>query len=328
MVTTELTYRLYEDKDLEGVLQLWEHYSGWGAITHQQFEDWYLKTPYGPCLVVVAENEEGEIVGQIVFFPSVIYINGREEKAIRASAPIVNPTCRHQSLNHADHPALALIKFGMETGSKKGYEIVYSFPAQGWATLLKAFPRYGLQQMHVALYDCFAISLQAVNVQAVEEMGAGLLQSNFSEEYDRLWDDAVWELPIRCAIKRNAKWLQWKIFQHAVIEIRSKASRVLVGFVAVNKKSGLIVDMLARTNADLSNVLQATVHYLQSLNDGSELSGLNKLTGMLSSVTQAALENIPYTKENFTFAFSSTPLQDESLFESLAPENWYMMPND
>src|SRR5438309_1754146 len=115
-ITNKLTYREYEEKDLEAVLELWEHYSGWGAITREQFERWHFKTPYGSCLIVVAVNQEGEIMGQIVFSPSVIVINGKEVKAYRGSAPILDTECRRLSINRADHPAFGMIKFGMEAG--------------------------------------------------------------------------------------------------------------------------------------------------------------------------------------------------------------------
>jgi hypothetical protein len=36
----------------------------------------------------------------------------------------------------------------------------------------------------------------------------------------------------------------------------------LLGYVAINKSSGLIVDMLARTKEDLQEVLQSVVHCL------------------------------------------------------------------
>src|SRR6187200_2084133 len=114
MITAELTYRTYEDKDLPGILQLWEQYSGWGAITLEQFDKWYLQTPYGPCVVIVAVNNEEEIVGKIAFIPTVVNLNGREIKAIRGSAPILNPECRRFNLNQADHPAFAMIKEGMK----------------------------------------------------------------------------------------------------------------------------------------------------------------------------------------------------------------------
>src|SRR5437764_9393728 len=98
-ITDKLIYRIYEDKDMEAVLNLWEHYSGWGAITTEQFEKWHFHTPYGSCLIIVALNEHEKIIGQLVFSPSIVTINGKEVKAYRGSAPILNPECRQLSIN-------------------------------------------------------------------------------------------------------------------------------------------------------------------------------------------------------------------------------------
>ncbi|MBC7416935.1 MAG: hypothetical protein H7325_02110, partial [Pedobacter sp.] len=178
------------------------------------------------------------------------------------------------------------------------------------------------------LYDCFAIPLATANVPAIGSLTINVLQDNFSEEYDKLWEEATTQFPINCGIKRNAKWLQWKISHHAVFEIRSKSSKSLIGYTAINKKSGLLVDMLARTPEELKAVFQSTLHFLQHSNISRYTLAINKLTGMLTASTEDALSNIPYQKENFTFAFSSSPLQDLNLFEKLTPFNWYMMPND
>ena len=196
MITAELTYRTYEDKDLPGILQLWEQYSGWGAITLEQFDKWYLQTPYGPCLVIVAVNNEEEIVGKIAFIPAVITLNGRERKVIRGSAPILNPECRQFSLNQADHPAFAMIKEGMKVGTELGYELLYSFPAQGWIALLRAFPRYGMPDGHVALYECFTLSLETNYIPPAKNIKTAIFTGRFSEEYDQLWKEAVTGFPL------------------------------------------------------------------------------------------------------------------------------------
>lgn len=75
-----LTFRLFEPDDIEGILRLWSGDSGWGGITEQQFYDWYINTPYGECLIAVALDKENSIVGQEVFTPSKIYVDGKEKK--------------------------------------------------------------------------------------------------------------------------------------------------------------------------------------------------------------------------------------------------------
>jgi hypothetical protein len=52
-----------------------------------------------------------------------------------------------------------MIKEGMKVGAELGYVLLYSFPAQGWIALLRAFPKYGMPTA-VALYECFTLSLE------------------------------------------------------------------------------------------------------------------------------------------------------------------------
>ncbi len=103
--TTKLTYRLYKEADKQAIMQLWEEESGWGAITEQQFDDWFLNTPYGKCLIVVAVNDENKVVGQVINSPSRIIINGREIKSLKVAAPVMHSDFRGMPLSNFDHPA-------------------------------------------------------------------------------------------------------------------------------------------------------------------------------------------------------------------------------
>jgi len=326
-ITEKLTYRIYEDKDLDGVLDLWEQYSGWGAITREQFETWHFKTPLGSCLIIVAVNEFEKIIGQIVFSPSIISINGKEERGYRASAPIVNPEYRQLSINHIDHPVIGMIKFGTVVGRERGFKLVYTFPAQGWVTLLKAFPKYGLPTTHIALYDCFSLSLNGKEYQP-SNCKINTSQKLFSQEYDALWNEASIQLPIACAVKRSATWLKWKISDYLVFEARCTHFNKLIGYIAIDKKSGLIIDMLARTKEDLNGVIKSTIYYLHISNPSRYPLQLNKLKGMLTPYIKAVLQDILFENEPFTFAFGCYPLQDSISLQEIHPLQWYMMPKD
>ncbi len=325
-MTSELTYRVYEDKDLPSVLKLWEEHSGWGAITEEQFAKWYLNTPNGRCLIIVATDDGDEIAGQMVFIPTRLTVNSKEVKAYRGSAPILHPHCRQININNSNHPAFAMIKKGIEEGKRRGYQLTYSFPAQGWATLLKAFPRYGLPHMNVALFDCFSIDVEAYNNVQSNLTFTAILNQPFNNEYDELWENACTQFPIACGVSRNAKWLEWKLGGHLVFECRQLAGNNLLGYVAINKKSGLIVDMLAETPEQLNQVLHAVLAFLKQ--DKSNTMVAKNITGMLTPATIAALKNIDYKKENYTFGFGCYLFESSPLAHETEISNWYMMPND
>ena len=93
----QLTYRLFEDADLPGVLRLWDE-AGWGTLTPEQWREWFVDGPQGPSLVTVAIDERGEVVAQEVFAPSRAVVRGREIRALRLSAPILREQIRGESL--------------------------------------------------------------------------------------------------------------------------------------------------------------------------------------------------------------------------------------
>jgi len=328
MSNSQLQYRLYTDKDLPGILELWEKYSGWGAITQEQYNNWYLQTPYGPCVVIVAVDDKENTVGQIVFIPSIIYYQGKLIKGLRVSSPILNDQIRDIKITDYNHPIYAMFRIGIKESKKLDYEIVYMFPSKGWTTVLKTFPKYKLPEPHIAFYDCFAISLETAYCKIDKTIRTEILQNHFNEDFDELWRDATEQFPLQCSVKRNADWLQWKNANNLVFIARHALTNHLIGYAAINKKSGLIVDMLARTKEDLQKVLQSVIYSLHFSNPDRFPIQLKKLSGMFTPVMQSVLENMVFEKEDFTFAFSCFSLQDAVSFQSISPINWYMMPND
>ncbi len=82
-LTQKIVYRQYEEKDLPSLLKLWEEESGWGGLTIEQFNSWFINTPYGKSIIVVAENAAGKVIGQIVYAPSRMMVDGTEIKSLR-----------------------------------------------------------------------------------------------------------------------------------------------------------------------------------------------------------------------------------------------------
>src|SRR5688572_2842791 len=128
-IGTGLSYRLYKESDMPSVLELWEKYSGWGAITQEQFTKWCINTPYGRCFIIIAVDKNNTVVGQMTFVPSIVYIEGNEVKALRASAPILREDSRQKNIKDYDHPVFAMFRYGMQVAKQQGYALIYVFPA-------------------------------------------------------------------------------------------------------------------------------------------------------------------------------------------------------
>ncbi len=318
-----LTYRLFQPDDLPGILRLWEEESGWGGISAKQFDDWYINTPYGECLIVVAVDEENTIVGQKVFTPSRVCVAGAEKKALRLSAPILKKKFRARISNTA-HPIVGMFKSGVEAAAEQGFSLIYSFPLTAWLPVVKSiFPQVGIDMKNVAAgrIECFALSL---NLFSREKSAYETSVINFfSDEYDALWQSAVKNFPLNIAIVRKSDWLNYKFGGHLILEVRTQ--KKLVGYAAIKKETGLIEDALAATPGDLQIVVKEVVKTLSA--DGDTLpNGEIKLKH--SSATASIIENLAFQKIDFKFGFWCFSPDGSIPADDLQLSRWFMMPGD
>lgn len=330
LTQTNITYRLFEEADMEGILNLWKNYSGWGGITKEQFNSWYLKTPYGSCIVVVAVDEEDEIVGQEVFIPSHIYLDNKEQKALRISSPILHEKARFTAVTQAEHPIYAMLRCGTEAAIDQGYQLIYMYPAIGWVSTMKLCPRFGLPKIDIATYKCFSISLRSPQTfsEITDAYKVSVLTTDFNYEYDNLWSDAAKQFPIRCGVVRNAKWMNWKAKGTLTLEVRKTEGNQLMGYICLKKKTGLIQDMLARTEKEADEVLQNCIAALHHLNPQRISTDFDNVNGMLTPLFITLLKPIPWEYQNFDFAFGCFSINNKIDHSTYETANWYMMPND
>ena len=321
-----LTFRLFEPQDLAGVLQLWEDESGWGGVTEKQFNDWFVDTPCGECLIVVALDGENRVVGQEIFTPSKICINGKEKKALRLSAPILAKEYRAR-MSSATHPVVEMYKIGAQAALDNGYSLIYSFPSIGWLPVIKLlFPLIGVDINKVvrSQIECHAISLKAFLYEPnkKDKCNANSV-SLFNHEYNTLWRSTIKNFPLGNAVVRDSNWLKWKLGDYLVLEVR-KAKR-LTGYVAVKKDTGLITDALARTPADFETVIKKAIEKLHFLKDTLPTDDI-KL--MHTHVTSSIIEKMGFQKIDYKFGFWCYSPDDSISFENLQMARWFMMPND
>ncbi|WP_276502518.1 hypothetical protein [Terrimonas pollutisoli] len=328
MEVAQITYRLFDKKDLPGILSLWENFSGWGGISKKQFNDWYLNIPGGPSLIIVATNGEDEVIGQLVFVPAKVFLCGNKVKALRLSAPILHKDFRQTDLRNNEHPAFMMIKTGCEIAQKQGYSLLYGLPAHGWIGLLKLFPRFGLPDVEMTTWGCSSISLKNEMIweQSNKENFSTSIGTSFDESYNKLWETAVSNFPVQCGVVRNAPRLQWKISRHLVIEV--KKENELLGYAAYKKADGLLVDILAGNVKDLKKVLLASIKALHHKNENRYAFPLEEIKLMRSPHIVPLLKEIDHSNIDFQFAFGCYPLQAAIAKDAILPERWYIMPDD
>ncbi len=323
----QLTYRLFEDDDLPGLLGLWEE-AGWGTLSPEQWREWFVDGPQGPSLVTVGIDVRGEVVAQEMFAPSRAVVGGREVRALRVSAPIVRERLRGGSLKNGAHPIYGLLKAGEAAAAARGFSIVYSLPEYGWLPVFRFLPRVGIQPFAEAAYACASMPVEAASAPEIERASRGFEArgvTKFEEEYQQLWRQAKESFPIDCGVVRDTAWLRFRNSGRIAVEVRESKSGQLVGYSAIKKQTGLVADLLAREPGELKNVLAATLRWLDA-NRSVLPAGLTHLKVMRTSVLAPAIDALGFAPNDYRFAFTCKAF--DSALDDVAPERWYILPGD
>lgn len=319
---TTLTYRLFREDDLPGVLRLWAEDTAWGAITAGQWREWYVETPYEPAIIAVAEGPGGEVVGQLAFTPARVQLGGHEVKAVRLSAPILRK--ERSAAGEGMHPAVRLYTAGVRAAQDQGFVVGYAFTQRTWLPFLRSGSRFGLPPVADAEFGCDAYPLDGPAPDPEPRTEGHRVEpvTCWDHDFQGLWDEARDAWPVRCGLVRSPVWLRYKNGGHLSLAVRDEGGGLL-GYAAV-RRDGLLVDLLARGRSDAGDVLAAALRWLAS--HPSERPGFGRLKVMRSP--GAVLPPGPWVREDYVFAFLASALHGSVSLESIDPSLWYLMPGD
>ena len=190
----QLTYRLFEDGDLPGLLRLWEE-AGWGTLAPEQWREWFVNGPQGPSLVTVGVDGRGEVAAQEMFAPSRAVVGGREVRALRFSAPIVSEEARRSLRTLAP---------------RRAYKAAVVEGARGFSSSL---PGARVAPPSSAAPELDTAFRQEPTVRAAVEAGAGpgdargqgleRAASRSRRRDDQLWREARESFSIDCGVLRD-----------------------------------------------------------------------------------------------------------------------------
>jgi hypothetical protein len=330
-VTGELTYRLFQDTDLPGLLRLWEENTNWGKLTPEAWRQWYIDAPHGSSLVAVAEDENGDIAGQLVCTPSRAVVGDREVRAMRLSAQIVRKDLNRTSLRSVAHPIFGLYEVGEKAAVAAGFHLWYALPKRAWLPIVPLLSRFAGREIAVAEYPCLSVSLvSAPPVTLDEETGFLTAQpvTSFGARYEALWRSAKESFPIVCGVVRSPDRLRYNTAQCFTLEIRDTRNDTLVGYTAIRTEPPLLCDILARTPASLTPVLATTLKWLATQEGGATTGGMEYLDSMETPALGPALRTLGFTPVDYKFAFVCAALHPSLTVEAIAPEHWYITPVD
>jgi hypothetical protein len=330
MMSGDLTYRVFRDDDLPGVLRLWAEDSGWGALTAETWRQWYVDTPYGSALTLVALDEAGEVVAQEVLMPARLAVGDREVPALRLSAPILRRGLRQGTLFDGDHPALALYARARAVAADRGYAVVYMLPERSWLPVLRALPRLlpTVPALAVAEYPCVAAPLAESGRAAASRDGLRAYRvREFGAEYQTLWEAARRDFPITCGVARHPERLRFRHASNIVLEVQS-ARGTLVGFAVVKVRGALLQDVLARAPDELADVIAVALRWLASERSEFAETRPRQLIAMDMPVLRPALRAAGFEPLDHHFAFACGTLDVAIPATAIAPDTWYLTPGD
>lgn len=319
-MSSSFNVRLFRPEDLPAILQLWEDHSGWGGITEQQWHEWYMDTPWGESVVLVVEDLENEIVGQSAFTPFPLRLNGQTGTAYRISAPILKESIRAGRVISPDHPTRRMLDVGLTEVGARGAMAAYAMPLISWRGFFRRIPGF-----HVQEYGCACIDLRNNTAQSEAKLDVEAAET-FGIEHSNLWRDAMSLMPIQAALERTEALWNYRLSKQLVLNVRTYSGD-LMGYIAIKRESGLVLDMLARNSKDLKLVITAGVQALAKRH-AEFINCPSTIKLMVTPQIEPIVKELEIPLDDFRFLFSVIPTQEGVEPESVAPQSWFLTAGD
>jgi hypothetical protein len=313
-MNSQLTYRLYEEQDIPGLLRLWETNTEWGALTPEQWRKWYIDTPYDACFIAVGVDQAGEIRAQCVSTPTLLSVGEQQFKGHRLTAPILDKSLRAASSNH---PIACLYQTIREAAVAEDHGLTYAYPNSS----LHSFLRRYIPALRMESLGCLSTPLSVW--LGLEIAGTTVRQTtHFGPEYQELWLESKRDFPIPIAVVRSPAWLQYKYGGKLALEVRG-ATGTLLGYTVFDKNTGLLLDCLARTRESLTCALKSSLAWL-ACHHGE----LGEVKAMHTSFLAPILDSLRFVAHDFEFLLGREVLNPNLSFDSFDLNQWHFMPGD
>ena len=327
----DIITRAGTSQDLKAVAQFWSEHSGWGEMDESSWVQTFGRTPQGPSELILAEiKETGEMIGQFIFLPVPVAIDGREVLAYRPFAPIVKSDLRLQDDSFSlQGVMLQMYLFAVEHLTQLGTELLYVLPDPRWARLFSFAPFFSLGS-----FPLMSIALSALSDRPTLP-GFKVEAMDFSDaRIDELW--AQTKNQYGCLALRNQTFLQWKNSHRAyqLWAVQDEKGGILGSFVSIRKiqqKQCLICDVLCTQEPGaFYTIVQAALAHLneqeRALPEGEPVMDKIGLLAIPAMVPE--LEVLGFQKDKYNFHLVVHALNPDLSQGLIAPERWYLSAND
>ncbi|MET0622038.1 MAG: hypothetical protein ABW250_03560 [Pyrinomonadaceae bacterium] len=324
-----LAYRLVQEDDLPGVQRLWKEEAGWGTLAEEMWRRYVVDAPMGGISGTVATDAEtGRIVGQFIFVPSLISVDGREVRAFRPGAPILAKSFRFRSANPFSHPVVAMYRHAVKALRARGDGLIYMVPDPRWVRLFKMFPF-----LQTGSFPLWRLGLPLASPLPLPEGYTASPLAAWDERVDRLWETA--RGLHGCMVVRDSRTLPWKLGEarHEVLAVERGGE--LVGLTASrqrkNEEQWLVCELLAADGGDALRATLASVANLahaKALESVSSSKPLRKVTLLVTPSMEPAVRSLGFVRDEYDFPLVVHVLDESLRAEDVNPSRWYVTAND
>lgn len=258
-----LRYRRATSSDVHGVLALWD-LAGWGPLPHALFRRRWLEGPAGSALIVVIEDESGDIVGSSITDFKAGILLGEPTLVRRGHALVLAPHLRRRARGQGEvketDPAQRMSQLRKQYLEGAGLGAGFSVPNP---SLLNR-PRLGKGERRERSFAGLKITIADLPEHSPQlEV---LPVPFFHSEYDRLWERAYRNLGLECALLRTATWMNHLRDRDSLkLECRSSNTGALVGYASL-QFAGIwkLNDILGEDEEALAAVAQSVAMWFRS----------------------------------------------------------------
>jgi hypothetical protein len=320
-------YRMYNPEDIDPLVEFWNQNAGWDQIDRRQWETRFYHTPFGHSSVVLAEDKDSnEILGQFVFIPSVVNIDGREVKGFRPFAPVVKESVRSKmGFVKVAEIVLNMYNFAVDQFKKEGVGLMHMLPDPRWS---RAFQF--LRDVQTGYFPLWSLPLPLNKSFDIPEGFEVEPVKPTDEHINDLWNKA--NRLYGCMLNRSAKALPWKIRYSSYQMLSVLKDKELIGFSAsrgIRDNQWLICDMLtADGNESLLTTIKATCNMGQEFATTHEEAAIRKVAVLATPLIQQQIETLDFKKDTYQFPVVIQVLDSSLSKEQVAPERWYVSAND
>ena len=321
---------MHTPEDIDTLVRFWGENSGWGPIERSLWEHRFLHTPLGPASIALAvEDTTGEIIGQFGFIPSLVSVDGVNVRAYRPVATIVREDIRNtEGFGILQQVIYQLYMHASGILSEQGVGLIHLVPDPRWLRIFQMLPFF--KSITLPLYTLPLPLTQPFELPD----GIAIVPLDYADpRIDTLWEKA--KHLYRSIVVRNTVALSWK---------NSHAAFQLFGLVQEDRLIGLfsyilrpkenkwqLCDVLSENaEAALELTLQAACNEAQVYigDPVHKNEGIDHIAALATPLLQEKLSQLGFEKINYGVSLVIHVLDESLNAEAVAPEQWYLTPNE